>query len=228
MSKSVLAVLGLSVFLTGCFGLFGDDSAPVAPVVVEPTEVELDRPQFDVEIDEDDAFDKALDAIPADAVPRFEEVIDEIDPDAIQAADEGEKQELENEEDKAARAASEARGIARAQNQTGTDNRGLDIRQYSDDLYAQVKGVRTFLLYFRSADCTECDEWESSIRAEADAFAERNTLIVLADIDEQVELAAEMKVTAPGNAMMITGLGEIMGPMPSSVIDKERLLFIFQ
>ncbi|MEM6806628.1 MAG: hypothetical protein AAF696_34830, partial [Bacteroidota bacterium] len=68
-----------------------------------------------------------------------------------------------NEADKQARAESEARAVARAQQQTANPETGLNIRPFSDDLYQQVKGVRTALVYFTADDCTECETWEAVI-----------------------------------------------------------------
>jgi hypothetical protein len=58
---------------------------------------------------------------------------DDLDADEIQGAEEGEKLALESEADKEARAASEARGVARRQNVESTTATGLEFRPYSED-----------------------------------------------------------------------------------------------
>lgn len=225
MNKFLLVVLGSSILLTGCFGK--KEPVPVNPVVVAPIYTEADRPKFEAEIDEEDAFDKALEAIPADEVPQFVEVIDDVDADGIQGAEEDEKLELETQEDKTQRAASVARGVARAQNKDGAGNKGLEFRTYSEELMAQVKGVRSALLFFGGADCVNCIAWEEALRTEAAAFADKNALIMMADFEEEAELAAEMNVTEPGWAMIVTGIGEFMGPRPTTHLTKDHLEFIF-
>lgn len=215
-----------ALVLSGCFG--GTEEPEAVPVVPAPTIKEAERPTFTVDIDEEDAFEKALEAIPADEVPQFVEVIDEGNADEIVAAEPGEKQLLENEEDKAQRAESEARAAAREASQDGADNKGLDFRTYSEELMAQVKGVRPAILYFTADDCETCATWEEGLRSEAAAFADRNALIMMADFETYTDLAKEMRVTEPGWAMMMTGVGEFMGPRPSSRLTKDDLLFIFK
>jgi hypothetical protein len=204
------------------------------PVVIEipepvvPVENEVERPTFNTRIDAEDAFDKALGALPADGTPQFVEVIDNLDADSVQAAEEGEKLAVAMAMEASEVAESEARGIARAQNAASTNKTGLEFRTYSEDLYTQTKGVKPAIIYFTSESCEECATWEAGLRADAMVFAEKNALILMADFDENKALVEEMKIPEAGWAMMLTGVGELMGPRPSERLTKEDLLFIFQ
>lgn len=230
MSHFFPLLIVLSLVLTGCFG-GGDDDVIIPELAVEePVEIVPEEPDFNVNIDNDSAFEEALGEASVEDANNFEEVVDEIDADEVQAAEPGSKlaAALADETNADAVAASEARGVARAAIAARTQASGLEIRPYSEDLFAQVKGVQPALLYFTAEDCEACNEWEAALRADAEAYAEMNALVLLADYNKQAALAEEMRVTGPGFAMMMTGLGEIMGPRATDRLTKEDLSFIFQ
>ena len=205
---------------------------PVEPVLVTEPEVVVETvpemPIFNVDIDEDDAFEAALGELGEEDIPTFVEVIDDIDADSIEGADPAAKLAEAIALDPAAYAESEARGVAREALQAITEPIGLEIRPYSEDLFVQVKGVRPAVLYFTAQDCETCQTWETGLRAEAEAFTDINALILLADFETESDLAAEMRVTEPGYAMMLTGMGEMMGPRSSDRMTTDDLMFIFQ
>jgi len=113
MFKSIPALLLLTVLLASC----GKDEpvVPTTPVVTTPVENQVERPTFNTDIDSDDAFDKALGEAGNSTEPQFVEVIDELDADSVQAAEEGEKLAAALAMNSEEVAASEARGVARAQ-----------------------------------------------------------------------------------------------------------------
>ncbi len=225
MNKSILPVFAFSLLLVACGK---DEPIMVNKTPITPVQVEAERPTFNTEIDDDSAFDEALSSVPSDQTPQFVEIIDDIDADSIQAAEVGEKLALESDEDKAARAKSEARGVARKQISDSNTALGLEFRPYSADLYAQVKGVRPAIIYFTTESCEKCAEWEASLRSQASAFSDKNALILMANFDEEAELVSEMGIKEAGWAMMLTGVGELMGPRPTERLTKEDLGFIFQ
>jgi len=225
-----LLVLALSALvLSAC----GKKDAPTEPVVEPETPVEETAPAtptFNTDIDDDAAFDAALGEVSIEEANTFVEVVDTLDADSVQAAEVGEKMAaaLEIESDAQAQEKSKIRAAAREENQALSGPTGLQIRPYSDELYVQVKGVKPAVLYFTSSDCEECESWEKNIRAEAEAYADTNALILLADIEAQADLAAEFGISEPGFAMMLTGMGEVMGPRPSDRLTQTELGFIFQ
>lgn len=225
MKTKILWLLPV-LLLAGCFG--GGDEEPNTPVVIEdPVYTEPDRPNFNPDIDEEDAFDQALTAIPADQIPRFTEVVDEGDADKIKARSQEEIRAAESEEDKAARAESEAKALAREQNQDGRNNKGLEFRQYSKALFNETKGVRAAIIYFTADDCEVCNTWETELKAQAQEFADLNALIMMVDFNAQPELVEEMRIDEPGQGMILTGIGELMGPRNSERLSKDDLMFIF-
>lgn len=225
MNKSIISVLAFSLLLVAC----GKDKAVTPePVITTPVQTEAERPSFNTDIDSDEAFDQALGSVPSDQTAQFVEIIDDIDADAIQGAEVGEKLALESDEDKAARAKSVARGVARKQNAAATVASGLEFRPYSEDLYAQVKGVQPAIIYFTTKNCEKCAEWETTLRSQASVFSDKEALILMADFDEEIELVSAMGIKEAGWAMMLTGVGELMGPRPTERLTKEDLGFIFQ
>lgn len=215
------------------FGLVGcgreEPTDPIVNVVPEPVENEVETPNFEPDIDEDDAFEQALEEVSVDEAVVFEETVDDIDADTVQAAEPGQKlaQALASEENAQAQAESLIRQAAREQNQTLEAPTGLQIRPYSDDLYVQVKGVRPAVLYFTTEDCEVCSAWETDLRANAGAFDQSDALVLLADFNEQSALVEAMNIPEPGYAMMLTGMGELMGPRPSDRLTQSDLSFIF-
>jgi len=222
----IFPVLIIALFtLTACSK---EEPVVIDPTPIVPVETEAERPTFNTNIDSDDAFNQALGSVPSDETPQFVEVIDDLDADEIQGAEEGEKLALESEADKEARAASEARGVARRQNVESTTATGLEFRPYSEDLYAQVKGVRPAIVYFTSDSCEACATWEAGLRANAAEFSEKNALILMVDFDDEPELADELGVSEAGVAMMLTGVGEVLGPRPTDRLDGDYLNIFFR
>jgi|GEM_PF-5584182 len=225
MSKNVATALIISLFLAGCFG--GDKPVEPTPTkIVEPIDEGPERPDFgEGEVDEEEAFEKALEEIPADAVPQFEETIDEGNADEIQGVEEGDEEWEEREAAKAAY----AEELALKKANSGATNKGLEFRDYSPELWNQVNGVRSAVLYFNAEDCEDCKLWEAGVRSEVAGYADKNALIITADINKYPELAAEMKVTEPNTAMTVSQIGELMGPLPGSILTNGYLQgFIFQ
>lgn len=224
--NKVFPVLIIALFtLTACGK---KEAEPIVAPLPKEVEATSEVPVFNTDIDDDSAFDAALGSVPSDQTPQFVEVIDDIDADSIQAAEVGEKMALESEEDKAARAKSEARGVARKQVKDLNTALGLEFRPYSADLYAQIKGVKPAIIYFTSDDCEKCGDWEATLRSQASDFSDKNALILMADFDEEATLVSEMGIKEAGWAMMLTGMGELMGPRPTERLTKEDLGFIFQ
>lgn len=227
MPRYLLVLSLFSLLLTACGR--DDTPEPVVTVVPEPVVTVPETPEFEPDIDEDDAFDEALSEVSVEDAVIFEETIDDIDADSVQAAEPGEKlaQALESESDAQAQAQSLIRQAAREENLALEEPRGLQIRPYSEDLYLQVKGVRPAVLYFTADDCETCAQWEADLRANAAAFDQTDALILLADYDQETQLAEEMNITAPGYGMMLTGMGEMMGPRASDRLTQAELGFIF-
>lgn len=227
MPQYLLVLVLSAVMLSAC----GKKESANEPVVAPETPVVKTTPEtptFKIDIDDESAFDDALGAAPLEAANTFVEVVDDLDADSVQAAEPGEKIALALENDAQAQAESKIRAAAREENQALTSPTGLQIRPYSDELYVQVKGVKPAVLYFTGNDCETCKAWEKSIRADAEAYADTNALILLADIKAQADLASEFGISEPGFAMMLTGMGELMGPRPSDRLTQTDLSFIFQ
>lgn len=221
-------VLLLSAFLMTACGKKDTSENPVTDTETPVVDTTPATPTFNTDIDDDSAFETALGEATVDDVTTFVEVVDDLDADSVQAAEPGEKIALALESNAEAKRESEIRAAAREENSAQQGPTGLQIRPFSDDLYVQVKGVKPAVVYFTSSNCETCETWEKDLRAEAAAYAETNALVLLADIDAQADLAAEFGITEPGFAMMLTGMGEIMGPRSSDRLTQADLGFIFQ
>lgn len=225
MKISVLSLLLISMLLTACGKK--DPVVVAIPESFDPIVKEVERPTFNTNIDDEDAFNKALASVEGEESPQFVEVIDDLDADSVQAAEPGEKLALALEIDAQAIAEAKIREAARAALEENSASTGLEFRPYSEEFYTQVKGVRPAILYFTGQDCEVCANWETRLRTEAATFADKSILILMANFEAEADLVASMNIPEPGWAMLLTGIGELIGPRPTERLTAEELLFIF-
>ena len=214
------------ILLAGCWG--GDGAVSEGTSPVEPVYTEGERPNFESNIDEEGAFDQARSEVQANEVPRFVEVVDEGDADLARARTEAEIAAAETDADREAKAIFAAQELARAQGQTGADNRGLEFREYSESLFKETKGLRAGLLYFTASDCTDCANWEEGLRQQAEAFSDLNTMIIMVDFNAETDFATSLNITEPGQALIMTPIGELLGPRTTEQLDVAAIQSIFQ
>ena len=217
MSK-FLVLFSLLILLTGCFGK--DPEVPVVPeepVVEVPEEpVTPEEPETNLE----DEFEEAVKAIPVEEVETFVEVIDEGDADEmLEAKTEEEVIAQETEADQAARVKVRRISDATYRDEMGANDVGLDYRDFSQETFDELYGIRPMVIYFSSEGCTACDQWDETLRNNADKLAFVNALILKADIDKASKFVEDYQVDGTGTALYFSPMGEVMGQVPNPDVD---------
>lgn len=205
----------LGSLMTGCWWSKKD---PIPEPVIEEPEVEVVEPE--PEIDPEVEFEEAVKEIPIEEVETFVEVVDEGDADEMLVP--ATPQEIEAREDeatKASRVKVKRMASASYRDEMGANEVGLDYRDFSEETFKELYGIRPIMVYVTDPSCVECAAWDEELRNNADKLILVNALVLKANFNEVPDFRKDYKVEAPGQAVFLSPMGEAMGTMSNPEVD---------